>query len=160
MAFSLACLEIRSRNEEAINSTRNRIYLLKVLLPTLLTSILFICFWIDLGHVLATTGNMPAVAGFMHVQTHENSRASIPEKQFLTFFYLWCDYYIRDQKSNLHGSSFQTLPKINRMLITRPICTQWKFTTPDHCSLLIKILVFFNHSVVFTCSKVNNAFKR
>ena len=29
-AFSLACLEIRSRNEEAINSTRNRIYSLKV----------------------------------------------------------------------------------------------------------------------------------
>ena len=29
-SFSLACLEIRSRNEEAINSTRNRIYSLKV----------------------------------------------------------------------------------------------------------------------------------
>ena len=28
-AFSLACLEIRSRNEEAINSTRNRIYSLR-----------------------------------------------------------------------------------------------------------------------------------
>ena len=28
-ALSLACLEIRSRNEEAINSTRNRVYLLK-----------------------------------------------------------------------------------------------------------------------------------
>ena len=28
-AFSLACLEIRSRNEEAINSTQNRIYPLK-----------------------------------------------------------------------------------------------------------------------------------
>ena len=27
---SLACLEIRSRKEEAINSTRNRIYSLKV----------------------------------------------------------------------------------------------------------------------------------
>ena len=29
-SFSLACLEIRSRNEEAINSTRNRIYSLRV----------------------------------------------------------------------------------------------------------------------------------
>ena len=28
-AFSLACLEVRSRNEEAINSTRNRIYSLR-----------------------------------------------------------------------------------------------------------------------------------
>ena len=30
VAFRLACLGIRSRNEEAINSARNRIYLLKV----------------------------------------------------------------------------------------------------------------------------------
>ena len=29
-AFSLACLEIRSRNKEAINSTTNMIYSLKV----------------------------------------------------------------------------------------------------------------------------------
>ena len=29
-AITLACSEIRSRNEEAINSTRNRIYSLKV----------------------------------------------------------------------------------------------------------------------------------
>ena len=43
-AFSVACLEIRSRNEEVINSTRNRMYSLKVLLPTLSMSILFICF--------------------------------------------------------------------------------------------------------------------
>ena len=40
VAFSLACLEITSQNEEVINSTQNRIYLLKVfyLLPTLATS--------------------------------------------------------------------------------------------------------------------------
>ena len=67
-AFSLACLEIRSRNEEAINSTRNMIYSLKFfLLPSLLTSILFICFWIDLVRVLATTRNTSPIA-------------SIPEK--------------------------------------------------------------------------------
>ena len=30
-AFSLACLGIRSRNEQAINSTQNRFYLVKVL---------------------------------------------------------------------------------------------------------------------------------
>ena len=34
-AFSLAYLEIRSRNEQAINSTRNRIYSLKVLISLL-----------------------------------------------------------------------------------------------------------------------------
>ena len=55
---SLARLEITSRNEEAVNFTRNTIYLLKVFLPpTLSTSILFICLWIDLVRVLATTGN-------------------------------------------------------------------------------------------------------
>ena len=51
------CLEIRWRNEEAINSTRNRIYSLNVfLLPTSSTSILFTCLWIDLVRLLATTG--------------------------------------------------------------------------------------------------------
>ena len=30
VAFSLACLEIRSRNEEEINSIQNKIYSLKV----------------------------------------------------------------------------------------------------------------------------------
>ena len=45
-AFSLACLKIRSRNEEAINSARNETDLLakSFLLPTLSTSILFTCF--------------------------------------------------------------------------------------------------------------------
>ena len=31
---------------------------------------------------------------------------------------------------------------------------------PTIAVLLIKILIFFNHSVVFTCSKVINAYKR
>ena len=80
-ALSLACLEIRSRNEEAINSTWNRIYLLKVFhfllyrRSCILQDIyFFFCFWIDLVRVLATNGNTSAV------QIHENSRASIPEK--------------------------------------------------------------------------------
>ena len=38
---SLACLEIRSRNEEVVNSTRNRIYSLKVFLIDVDT---FTCF--------------------------------------------------------------------------------------------------------------------
>ena len=78
----LACLEIRSRNEETItNSTRNRIYSPKVfLVTTLSTSILFTCLWTDLVRVLATTGNTSPVASYMRVQMHENSGASIPEK--------------------------------------------------------------------------------
>ena len=35
---------------------------------------------------------------------------------------------------DLHGTSFQSSPKINRMLITRHISIRWKFTTPDHRS--------------------------
>ena len=39
----------------------------------------------------------------------------------------------RDQKViYMAVTSFQSLPKINRMLITRLICIQRKFTTPDH----------------------------
>ena len=57
--FSLACLKIRSKNEEAINSTQNETDLLAkcFLFSTLSTSIVFTCFWIDLVLVLATTGN-------------------------------------------------------------------------------------------------------
>ena len=67
-AASLACLEISSRNEEAINSTRNMIYSLKdILLPSLSTSIHFTCFWIDLIRVLATTRNTSTVVGYTRV---------------------------------------------------------------------------------------------
>ena len=34
----------------------------------------------------------------------------------------------------IYGTSFQSSPKINCMLITSTICIQWKFTTPDHRS--------------------------
>ena len=34
------------------------------------------------------------------------------------------DIIASDQKSDLHGTSFQSSPKINRMLITRAICIQ------------------------------------
>ena len=81
-AFSLACLEIRSRNEEAIYSVRKRIYSLKgFLLPTLSSSILFICFWIDLVRLLATTGNTSAVAGYTRKFKGLDSReiTSLPE---------------------------------------------------------------------------------
>ena len=65
------------------------------------------------------------------------------------------------RKSDLHGTSFQSSPKINRMLIRRLICIQWKFPTPNHRNLANSdSYYFFDHSVVFTCSKVINAFKR
>ena len=124
--FSLAHLEITSRNKEAVNSTRNTIYSLKVfLLPTLSTSILFICFWIDLVRVLATTGNN--VCG-------RRLCACINTRKFKGLDSREITSLPEIKKSYLHGTSFQSSPKINRMLITRAICIQWKFTTPDHRS--------------------------
>ena len=46
------------------------------------------------------------------------------------------------------------------MLITRPFAYNESLQHPTIAVLLIKILIFFDHSVVFTCSKVINAFKQ
>ena len=47
------------------------------------------------------------------------------------------------------------------MLITRQFAYNKSLQHPTISVLLIKILIFFfDHSVVFTCSKVINAFKR
>ena len=63
---------------------------------------------------------------------------------------------VRYPKSDLHGTSFQSSPKIYRMLITRLICIQGSLPHPTIASSYF----FFEHSVVFTCYKVINAFKR
>ena len=69
VASSLACLEIRSRNEEMINTTRNRIYSLKVSTYNCIDVecfsgyLLFICFWIDLVHY--NSDNRKCVCGRM-----------------------------------------------------------------------------------------------
>ena len=51
----------------------------------------------------------------------------------------------RDQKSDLHGISFQSWPKINRILIKRPINFAYNESLqhPTISVLLIKILIFF-----------------
>ena len=67
----------------------------------------------------------------------------------------------RDQKSDLHGMSFQSSLEINCMLITRPFAYNESLQHPTIAVLLIKILIFFPvHSVVFTCSEVMDAFTR
>ena len=63
-AFRLACLEIRSRNEEAVNSTRNMIYSLKVFYFYVIDVDTFYLFWIDLVGVLTTTRNTSPEAGY------------------------------------------------------------------------------------------------
>ena len=132
----LACLEIRSRNEEAINSTRNVIYSLKgFLLPTLSTSILFICFWIDLVRVLATTRNTFAVAGY----------TSLPEIKKVIYM----------------ARHFNHRRKLIACSSQEPLAYNESLQYPSIAVLLLNSdSFFFDHSAVFTCSKVINAFKR
>ena len=66
----------------------------------------------------------------------------------------------RDQKSDLHGTAFQSSPKINRMLIARTFAYNESLQHPTIAFLRIEILIFFDLSVVLTCSKVMTAFKR
>ena len=49
-------------------------------LPTLSTSILFICFWIDLVRVLVTTKNTSAIAGYTCVILEPEYQAFLGEK--------------------------------------------------------------------------------
>ena len=138
--FSLACLKIRSKNEEAINSTKrewvrsfspdstqNETDLLAkcFLFPTLSTSILFTCFWTDLVLVLATTGNTSAVAGYTRVWIHENSKASIPENNIIA----------RYRESDLHANLFNHRRKL--------FAYSESLQRPTIAILLIQILIFF-----------------
>ena len=54
----------------------------------------------------------------------------------------------RDQKIDLHGRSFQSLMKINCMLITRPFAYNESLQHLPIPVLLIKILLFFYHCSV------------
>ena len=142
--FILACLKIRSRNGEVINSTRNETNLLAkcFLLPILSTSIIFTCFWIDLVCVLATTGNTSAVAGYARKFKGLDSReiTSLPEIEKVIYMARLF------KKSDAHPKTHLHTVKVYN---ARP---------SQFC--LFRFLLFLNHSVVFTCSKVINAFKR
>ena len=72
--------------------------------------------------MLATTRNISAVAGYTRVWKLQGPRF---QRNYIIARY---------QESDLHGTSFQSSPKINRTLITRAICIQWTFSTPDHCN--------------------------
>ena len=129
-AFSLACLEIRSRNEEAMNSTRNGIYSLKVFcsLPTLATSSILqniFSFYLFLNWLSTRASDdlkyvwsrrlCPCINARKLKGLDSREITSLPEIE----------------KIDLHGTSFQPSPKINRKLITRAICIQ-SSTTTDH----------------------------
>ena len=58
----------------------------------------------------------------------------------------------RDKKSDSHGTLFQSSPKINCMLITRPFAYNESLQHPTIAVFLIKILIFF--STTQQCSLV------
>ena len=129
-AFSLTCLEIRSRNEEAINSTRNRIYLLKVFY-FLLYRHRYLC-------------NDPKIHVRLRSQATRVYKCTKIRRPWFQRNY----NIARDQKSDLHGMSFQSSPKINCMLITRPFAYNESLQHPTISVFLIKILFFFPLSSV------------
>ena len=73
-------------------------------------------FWIDFAHVLATTGDMSVVALAIPMYNYTKIQGPWFERNYII---------ATDQKRDENtGTSFQSLPKINRMLITRLIYTQ------------------------------------
>ena len=133
MAFHLACLEIRSTNEEAINSIRDRTYSLRVCYFLLYRRRYFL-FVSDLVRVLATTGNNVCTRRLY--ACIKKRKIKVP--RFHRNFFI-----ARDQNIDLHGTSFQSSPKINRMLITRPFAYNKRLQHPTIAVLPIKILLFF-----------------
>ena len=88
------------------------------------------------------------------------------------------EYACWDTRKSMQGHQFERkraetwwiwcvtsiIADINRKLITRLICIQWKFTTPDRIAFLsnfcsCKGSFFFSTIEVFTCYKVINTFK-
>ena len=57
------------------------------------------------------TGNMSGVADYIHVYKYTEIQGPQFQRNYII---------ARDQKSDLHGTSFESSPKINRMLIKRP----------------------------------------
>ena len=121
--LNFAYLEIRSRSEEAINSTAcTRWGFLTSYFIDVDTFYLFLN-WFS----TRVSDERKYVCGRRAMRVYKYTKIQGPRFQR--------NYIIaRDQKSDLHGTSFQSSPKISRMLITRAICIQWKFTTPNHRS--------------------------
>ena len=110
------------------------------------TSILFTCFWIDLVRVLATTGNTSAVAGYtVRVYTVNTRKFKGLDSREITSL-------PEIKKVIKNGTSFQSSPKINRMLITSAYSESLQH--PNIAVLLIKILLLIFFLTTQKCSLV------
>ena len=113
-------------------------------------SILFVCFLIDLVHVLAMTQNTSAVAGYTCVYKYMKIQGPRFQRNYII---------ARDQKSDLQGRSFQSSPKINHMLITRPFANNESLQHLTIAVLLIKILIFIRPLISVHLFQSNQRFQ-
>ena len=118
-------------------------------LLTLSTLILFTCFWIDLVYMLVITGNMLSQTIRMYEYTKiqgldSREITSLPEIKKVIYMAHYFNY-----RRKLTACSSQD-----------PFAYNESLQHPTIAVLLIKILIFFDHSVVFTCSKVINTLKQ
>ena len=148
-------LDREMRRQLILHETKRKLLAKCFLLPTLSTSMLFTCLWIDLVRMLAT----PEIS-LRSQAIREYKYTKIQGPRFQRNYII-----VRDKKVIKNGTSFQSSPKINRMLISRQFAYSESLQHPTIAVLLIKILLlllffFFDYSEVFTCSKVINACKR
>ena len=125
-------LEIRWRNEEAINSTRNRIYSLNVFYFLLYRSRFVLLVSELIYYVNACKRRLEIRLRSQAIRVYKYTKIQVSRFQR--------NYIVaKDAKSYLHGTSFQSSPKI----------IQWKFTTPDHRRFAIKFRFLFFSTTQF-----------
>ena len=110
-------MEIK-RNEEAIKYTKKQDFTAKSFSRPTLSTVEY-----SSGYLLFTSYSkiFSELIEYVCIDTRKSS-ASIRQKLYII---------AKQQKRDEHGASFQTSPKINRMLITRLICIQRNFITPN-----------------------------
>ena len=111
----LACLEIRSRDEEASIFTRNRIYSLKGFYFLLYRRRYFLLVSELIQYACQRRPEIRLRSQVIRVYKYTKIHGPRFQRNYII---------ARDQQEDLQGTSFQSSPKINRMLITRPICIQ------------------------------------
>ena len=141
-AVSLACLEIRSRNDEAINSIHETGFYRRRFFYFLLYRPRYFLFVSEL--IQYTCQRQPEIRLWSQaLRVYKYTKIQGPRFQR--------NYIIaRDQKSDLHGTSFQSSPKVNCMFITR---YNESLQHPTIAVLLIRFFFFF-FSTTQQCSLV------
>ena len=99
-AVSLVCLEIRSRNEDAINSTRNRIYSLRVFHFLFYRRRYFLLFSELIQYACQRRSEIRLRSQAIRVYKYTRIQGPRFQRNYII---------ARDQKFDLHGTSFQSI---------------------------------------------------